>query len=240
MYLAGVKVERSSREGDFAVIDIADLLMIELCRPSRNAKKIPFFKTKHGDYWMLGTLEGFGVILQSYGVKRLDSVNLVNVNNIASVKETGVTAIVFFENGETATVSSSNTHKIIGDHANNTTSIRLAGVKEIRQNDESDFVTFDIADLLMIEMGRPTKNSSKQPLFKTKRGNYWNAGTLEGLGVILKSYGVTNFDSVNLVNTNNVKLVKEIEGAYFAFFENGTFATVSKPNLHKIKDFPKR
>lgn len=113
MQLTGVKAEgRVGDESDFVIFDVSDLLYIVLEKPSKSAPKQPLFVTKHGKYWTIGSLEGYGAVLKEFGVTRLDSVNLVNINNVVRVKDTGLTALVFFENGMSTTVSRSNLYKI--------------------------------------------------------------------------------------------------------------------------------
>lgn len=105
---------------------------------------------------------------------------------------------------------------------------------------DSDFVVFDAADINYIELARPTKNADKQPLYYTKHGAYFSIGSLEGLAIVLRDYGITNLDSVNLVNISNIEYVEETRFYVRAHFPDGSYATVSKANMHKIQGIPRK
>ncbi|HEY0828334.1 MAG TPA: LytTR family transcriptional regulator DNA-binding domain-containing protein [Bacilli bacterium] len=119
--------------------------------------------------------------------------------------------------------------------------MKIIGVKaENRTGDDSDFVTFDLSEINFIELWRPTKSAEKVPMFHTNSGNYLFIVTLEGLYKALKDYGFTQLDSVNVVNLNNVSYVEESKFFIRACFENGSSTSISKANLFKVENKPKR
>lgn len=119
--------------------------------------------------------------------------------------------------------------------------IKITGVKaEGRAGDVSDFVIFDISDIYYIELARPSKNTEKRPLFRTNHGSYFAIGTLEGLSFVLQNQGITYLDSTNLVNIDNISYIEETQFYTKAHFADGTYATVSQANMHKVKNIPRK
>lgn len=115
----------------------------------------------------------------------------------------------------------------------------MMGVKaEGRTGEDSDFVLFDSSDVYKVEMWQPSKNAKKVPLVKTKHGNYVSIQSLEGYVVLLGDEGFTHLDNVNVVNVNNVKYIVQTKFYIRAYFEDGTFASVSKANLSKVEHLP--
>lgn len=73
-------------------------------------KKVPLFHTRYGTFYQIVTLDGIYQCLNAYGFEYLDTVNLVNLNQIQSVDKERFR--VLFENGEHATLSRKNLKKI--------------------------------------------------------------------------------------------------------------------------------
>lgn len=119
--------------------------------------------------------------------------------------------------------------------------MKILGVKaENRTGEDSDFITFDIADVNFIELWRPTKNADKIPMFHTKLGKFFQVGSLEGFSITLRKFGFTQLDTVNVVNLSNVEYVCESNFYTRAYFEDGTYTTISKSNLNKVNNIPKK
>lgn len=119
--------------------------------------------------------------------------------------------------------------------------MRLLGVKAFgRDGTEDDYVVFNTSEIDYIELSKPSKNAEKIPLYHTHRGAFFALLTLEGISHLLQSEGITHLDSVNLVNINNVEYIVETSYYVRAYFRNGTYASVSKPNLCKVAHIPRR
>lgn len=122
------------------------------------------------------------------------------------------------------------------------TGVKITGIRFFDRSGDNDhdFVVFDIADILFIELARPSKNAPKQPLFHTEHGAYFPIGTLEGLEIVLAPYGITPLDNVNLVQLDKIDYLAESKYFLRVYFANGEYTSVSKANLHKIKHIQKR
>jgi hypothetical protein len=119
--------------------------------------------------------------------------------------------------------------------------MKFTGVKaEGRTGEESDFCTFDSGDINFIVMANPTKHSDKQPLFITNSGRYYQIGTLDGLAIILEKLGFTKLDSINVVNLSNIVSIHEDLSFVHAYFENGSYTSISRKNLHKVSHIPRK
>lgn len=119
--------------------------------------------------------------------------------------------------------------------------MKIIGVRATgRTNDESDFQVFDVSDIYYVEMSKPSRNSDKQPLFHTSLGSFYQIGSLDGLRVVLADYNVTPLDIVNLVNIKSIRYIEETKYYIRAYFENGTYTSISKSNLYKVDDIPRK
>lgn len=119
--------------------------------------------------------------------------------------------------------------------------MKIIGVKaEGRTGDDSDFVSFDLSEINFIDLWKPSKSAEKAPMFHTNSGKFLFILTLEGLSKALKEYGFTQLDSVNVVNLNNVSHVEESKFFIRACFEDGSSTSISKSNLFKVENKPKR
>ncbi|MGE5703196.1 MAG: LytTR family transcriptional regulator DNA-binding domain-containing protein [Clostridia bacterium] len=103
--ISGIRLQRRNDETDFAIFDMNDVNFVTSFKPTKNSERILLYHTDHGEYMGVNTLEGVKRLWERYGFVTLDSVNVVNLNNIAYVDEVNFRA--YFHDGSFTTISRS-------------------------------------------------------------------------------------------------------------------------------------
>jgi len=113
MKFTGVKAEgRTGEESDFCTFDSEDVNFIVMANPTKHSDKQPLFITNFGRFYQIGTLDGLAIILEKLGFTKLDSINVVNLNNIVSIHEDLSFVHAYFKNGSYTSISRKNLHKV--------------------------------------------------------------------------------------------------------------------------------
>lgn len=108
-------VNRETKEVE--EFSIEEVYYVDLFKPKVTAKNgILQYHTKKGTYLGLVTLEDIKEHWRRFGFLPLDSVNVINVNNITYIIEDTFSVTAMFENGESTTISKNRLHMI--EHLN--------------------------------------------------------------------------------------------------------------------------
>lgn len=111
--------------------------------------------------------------------------------------------------------------------------MRILGVKtKNRQGDETDFVTFRLADVNYISMDRIKKNSDLVPIYHTRHGSYAPLLTLRDVFISLKSNGFEYADRSNIINLKRLKSKEICETGMRLTFIDGMTIEVSLKSIH--------
>ncbi len=95
--ITGVRVKRHYEQSDYLTFPLSDVNYVT------NEEEILIFHTVHGEFHGLLTLEDVESGWKEYGFLALDSVNVVNMNNVVGYDEE--LRYVYFKNGDRASVS---------------------------------------------------------------------------------------------------------------------------------------
>ncbi|MGC5326959.1 LytTR family transcriptional regulator DNA-binding domain-containing protein [Brevibacillus sp. SYSU BS000544] len=117
-------------------------------------------------------------------------------------------------------------------------SIKITGIRFDRQEGLSDYHEFDLDDIFFVTSFKAPNTSNRSLVFHTRFGKFHPISTLEQ---IREEWGIYGFIALDTVNVVNVKHIKYIEKSIFwirAYFEDGSFTTVSRPRYHLVKDLP--
>jgi hypothetical protein len=99
--------------------------------------------------------------------------------------------------------------------------MQILGVRlDDRIGDDSDFVTFRLAEVNYINLYRARKSSELVPVYHTADGSFAPILTLKDLSAALKPYGFSYFDKSTIVNRHRIKrIVKGDEGLNITFVD---------------------
>lgn len=95
--ITGVRVKRTDTDSDYLTFSLSDVNYVT------NEEEILIFHTVYGDFHGLLTLEDVMLGWKEHGFLALDSVNVVNMDNIVHYDEEN--RYVYFKNGDRASVS---------------------------------------------------------------------------------------------------------------------------------------
>ncbi|WP_188066683.1 LytTR family transcriptional regulator DNA-binding domain-containing protein [Brevibacillus brevis] len=96
---------------------IEEVYYVDLFKPKTTAKNgILQYHTRRGTFLGLVTLEDIAWYWRDFGFYALDSVNVINANNIVCIKEDTFSATAIFDDGSTTSVSKKRLHLI--EHLN--------------------------------------------------------------------------------------------------------------------------
>ncbi len=84
--------------------------------------------------------------------------------------------------------------------------MKIIGVKSTgRQDTETYFGTFRLADVNYINLANPRKNSERVPLYHTAKGSFFPLLSLKDVSEALKPYGFDYIDKSTIINIKRVE-----------------------------------
>lgn len=106
----------------------------------------------------------------------------------------------------------------------------IIGVKmHGRQDDDSDFVLFDLQkDVKFIEPFQMTANSTKTLAFHTSSGSFIAIHLMRDARKAYREYGFESLDSSTIVNTTLVKRKENHGDGGIVYFEDGSYVKVRR------------
>ncbi|MBG9786588.1 hypothetical protein ABD74_02650 [Brevibacillus laterosporus] len=103
--------------------------------------------------------------------------------------------------------------------------ILLAGI----QLGATEVEEFSLEEVNYVDLYNKTKNSKNGILrYHTNKGTFLALTKLEDARQFLEKYGFQSLDSVNVVNLNAIKYIVEDPFSIKAYFQNGTYTSISK------------
>lgn len=113
MRFAGISMQTKEVEE----FDVDEVYYVDLFKPRTTARNgILQFHTRRGAFLGLVTLEDIAWYWRNLGFYALDSVNVINANNIVCIEESAFAAVAIFDDGSTTSVSKKRLHLI--EHLN--------------------------------------------------------------------------------------------------------------------------
>ncbi|QDX91038.1 hypothetical protein EEL30_00725 (plasmid) [Brevibacillus laterosporus] len=101
---------------------------------------------------------------------------------------------------------------------------------------------FKIEEVNKVDLFRPKNSKNGILQYHTNKGKFLGLTTLEDVGQKWEKFGFMQLDPVNVVNINAIKYIVDDSFSIRVYFEDGSYAEVSRPKYKKIEHLgiPKR
>ncbi|AKF92670.1 LytTR family transcriptional regulator DNA-binding domain-containing protein [Brevibacillus halotolerans] len=106
----------------------------------------------------------------------------------------------------------------------------------------NDIEEFSIEEVNKVDLFRPKNSKNGILQYHTNNGKFLGLSTLEDVWQKWGKFGFMQLDPVNVVNLYAIKYIVDDSFSIRAYFEDGTYATVSRPKYKQIEHLgiPKR
>ncbi|RFB35685.1 LytTR family transcriptional regulator DNA-binding domain-containing protein [Brevibacillus sp. VP] len=101
--------------------------------------------------------------------------------------------------------------------------------------DITDIEDFDIVEVNKVDLYKPKNSKNGVLRYYTNKGVFLGLTTLEDVAQKWEKFGFMQLDPVNVVNINAIKYIVDDFFSIRAYFEDGSFAAISRPKYKKIE-----